>query len=69
MVAVIEPGSVVWLALVAGVVAWLAVLALVPGTFVGPRRVIHWLLSSWPPRLVVLAAWAAAGWHIFCQRP
>jgi len=66
---VIEPGSVVWLALGVGVVAWFAVLALVHGTLIGPRRVIHWFVASWPSRLMVLAAWAAAGWHIFCQRP
>jgi hypothetical protein len=69
MWATIEPGSVVWLSLAAGVVGWLAILALAPRTLVGPRRVVHWLLASWPSRLMILAAWAAAGWHMFCQRP
>ena len=52
-----------------GVVAWLTVLALDHGTLIGPRRVIHWFLASWPSRLMILAAWAGAGWHVFCQRP
>jgi hypothetical protein len=69
MWAAMEPGGVVWLSLAAAVIVWLAILAATPGTFIGPRRVIHWLLASWPSRLMVLAAWAASGWHIFCQRP
>jgi hypothetical protein len=65
----VVPGTVVWVALAAGVLVWLAVLALSPGRFVGPRRVVRWFLASWLSRGIVLAAWAAAGWHIFCQRP
>jgi hypothetical protein len=65
----VVPGTVVWVALAAGVLVWLAVLARSPGRFVGPRRVVRWFLASWLSRGIVLAAWAAAGWHIFCQRP
>jgi hypothetical protein len=65
----VVPGTVVWGALAAGVVVWLGVLALSAGRFVGPRRVMRWFLASWLSRAMVLAAWAAAGWHIFCQRP
>jgi hypothetical protein len=67
--AVIAPGAVVWVVLAAGVVGWLAVLALTSWTRVGVRTVGRWLLGSWLPRLVLLAAWGAAGWHVFCQRP
>jgi hypothetical protein len=63
------PGTVVWLALAACAVTWLAVLALSAGRLVGPRRVLRWLLGSWLSRGVILAAWAVAGWHVFCQRP
>jgi hypothetical protein len=67
--AAIAPGSVVWAALAAGLVAWLSVLALSSRPLVGPRRAMRWLLASWPSRCVLLAAWGGVGWHIFCQRP
>jgi hypothetical protein len=69
MIAMIDPGTVVWLVLAGGVVGWAAVLALTSWTRVGPRPVLRWLLGSWASRLVLLAAWGAAGWHVFCQRP
>ena len=69
MTPAVVPGTVVWEALAAGVVVWVGVLALSFGRFVGPRRVMRWFLASWLSRGLVLAAWAAAGWHIFCQRP
>jgi hypothetical protein len=65
----IIPGTVVWLVLAGIAVVWLAVLALVPGSLLGPRRLMRWLLGSWLSRGIVIAAWGAAGWHIFCQRP
>lgn len=65
----IVPGAVVWLAIAACTVAWLAFLVATARSLPGPRRVVRWLLESWVPRLTILAAWAAAGWHIFCQRP
>jgi len=61
-------GAVVWAVIGA---AWL-VLALagatVPGvpSFVGVARAF---LGSWAGRGIALAAWASAGWHLFCQRP
>jgi hypothetical protein len=67
--AAIAPGSVVWLALAAGIVTWLALLALKPGAFLGPRRLLRWILTSWLPRILAIVAWGAAGWHVFCQRP
>jgi hypothetical protein len=65
----IVPGSVVWSTLAIGAVIWLGVLLLASGKLVGPRKVLRWLLASWPSRSMMLAAWAVAGWHIFCQRP
>jgi hypothetical protein len=69
MTAAIVPGAVVWLALAGSAAVWLGVLALSAGRLVGPRQVVRWFLGSWLSRGVILAAWGAAGWHIFCQRP
>ena len=63
-------GAVVWSGLAAALVLWLVVT-----TAVGPRRlptildVARWFLRCWLGRLLLLAAWAGAGWHLFCQRP
>jgi hypothetical protein len=69
MTSAVVAGTVVWVALAAGAAVWLAVLALSAGRFIGPRRVVRWFLGSWLSRGIVLVAWGAAGWHIFCQRP
>jgi hypothetical protein len=69
MMSAVVPGTVVWVALAASVVVWFGILALSDGRLVGPRRVLRWFLGSWLSRAMVLAAWGAAGWHIFCQRP
>jgi len=69
MMSTIVPGAVVWLALAGSVVVCLCVLARSSGRVVGPRRLVRWLLGSWLSRCVILAAWGAGGWHIFCQRP
>lgn len=61
-------GSAVWAGLAAAWAAWLLLSALharVPGI----GRVLGGLVASWPGRLLTLAAWAGAGWHLFCQRP
>jgi hypothetical protein len=62
-------GAAVWLVIAAGAGGWFAVVALSRGLLIGPRRIMRWLLSAWLPRIVLLAVWGAAGWHIFCQRP
>jgi hypothetical protein len=65
----IVPGAIVWLVLAALAVVWLAVLALAAGALIGPRRLLRWMLGSWLSRCLIIAAWGAAGWHVFCQRP
>ena len=62
-------GAAVWLGIAVSAVAWLAVVIFARGALPGPKSVARWLLASWLPRLAVLAAWGAAGWHVFCQRP
>jgi hypothetical protein len=66
--ATIAPGAIVWLTLAVCTLAWLAV-ATFTSARVDARRLVRWLVASWLPRFVMLAAWGAAGWHIFCQRP
>jgi hypothetical protein len=62
-------GAAVWLVILTGTVVWLAVVALARGVFFGPGRIVRWLLNSWLSRIMVLAVWGLAGWHVFCQRP
>jgi hypothetical protein len=65
----IVTGSKVWIVILACAVVWLAVVVLSRGLLLGPRRIAHWLLSAWLPRILILSMWGIAGWHIFCQRP
>jgi len=69
MMSAVVPGAIVWLALAAAAVVWLGLLALSGGRFTSPRKVLRWFLAAWLPRCVLLIAWGAAGWHVFCQRP
>jgi hypothetical protein len=69
MTLAVVPGAVVWAVIAGSVVVWLSVLALSRGALVGPRRLARWMLGSWLSRGLILAAWGAAGWHVFCQRP
>jgi len=62
-------GASVWLGIASAAGAWIVALVVWRGVLIGPRRALRWLLSAWVPRLAVLAAWAGAGWHVFCQRP
>lgn len=64
------PGSVVWLALAAALASW----AILAGTVLRRRvptlgDVVRWWLESWVGRLVLLALWAEAGFHVLTQRP
>jgi hypothetical protein len=69
-VSAVVVGGVVWAVVAAAVVGWLVLTQLA-----GPRRlpgvadVVRWFLRCWLGRLLLLAAWAGAGWHVFCQRP
>jgi dolichyl-phosphate-mannose--protein O-mannosyl transferase len=65
----IVAGATVWLILLAGIAVWSAVLARHRELLLGSRLIVRWLLSSWMSRIALLAFWAIAGWHIFCQRP
>jgi hypothetical protein len=69
MMVAIVPGMVVWLVIAASVAAWLTLITVRPHRLLGLPRVAGWLLGAWVPRAVILIAWGAAGWHIFCQRP
>jgi hypothetical protein len=65
----IVAGATVWLILLAGIAVWSAVLARRRELWLASRLIVRWLLSSWMSRIALLAFWAIAGWHIFCQRP
>ncbi|HLN17959.1 MAG TPA: hypothetical protein VK277_14545 [Acidimicrobiales bacterium] len=66
----VVPGAVVWSVLAVGVVAWtVATLLAGPARLPGPVDVVRFFLRSWLGRALALLAWAAAGWHVFCQRP
>ena len=63
-------GDVVWAVLAAAAVGWLVCTQLVgPARLPGVADVVRWFLRCWTGRLLLLAAWAGAGWHLFCQRP
>jgi hypothetical protein len=62
------PGDAVWAALAVAAGTWLVASWRTPSV-VGPDGVARWLVGSWAGRLIALAAWAGAGWHLFCQRP
>jgi hypothetical protein len=65
----VAPGTVVWSVLATAVVLWLAVLLLAATALPGPARLVRWLVGAWLPRLLMVVAWGAIGWHVFCQRP
>ncbi len=61
-------GSIVWVLIGAGWGGWLVATKLVrPLPWID--SVAHAFLGSWPGRLLALAIWAEAGWHLFGQRP
>jgi hypothetical protein len=61
-------GAVVWAVIGAGWAAWLVVTCVVR-RLPGIGSVVHAICGSWLGRLLALAAWAEAGWHLFGQRP
>jgi len=64
----VSPGAVVWSAIAVAVLGWLAASALV-AWIPTPARILRGFVASWAGRLVLAAAWAEVGWHLFCQRP
>jgi hypothetical protein len=63
-------GAVVWAGLAGALGGWFAVtLVAGPARLPGIVDVVRWFLGCWAGRLLVLACWAGAGWHLFCQRP
>jgi hypothetical protein len=66
----VSVGAAVWAVLGGVVVVWLLVTAAAgPQRLPGLVDVVRFFLRSWLGRLLALAAWAGAGWHLFCQRP
>ena len=61
-------GDAVWAGLAGAWVVWLVLASTVRG-LPTPVAVGRWLVSAWAGRLLGLALWAEAGWHLFCQRP
>ena len=63
------PGGALWLLLASAFVLWTV------RTGASHRRLVSLpaLLRSWlgsrAGRVLLLAAWAEAGWHLLCQRP
>lgn len=66
----IVTGAVVWAVIATAVVVWFVVTALSRSRHLpNLADVLRWFLQCWLGRLLILAAWAGAGWHVFCQRP
>jgi hypothetical protein len=69
----VATGSVVWLVVAIAIVVWLIFTEVAART--GRPRVprlsdaTRWVVSTWPGRVLALAGWTVAGWHVFCQRP
>lgn len=62
-------GAIIWLTL-AGLTGALALAGALARRFVpSVADVVHWWLESWLGRLLLLALWAEAGFHLFTQRP
>ncbi len=69
MSALVE-GDALWLGLAVAVLAWVVATTLAgPSRLPGLRGIARWICSCWLSRLLALAAWSGAGWHLFCQRP
>ena len=67
--AAVVVGGVVWAVIAGALVLWLAVTTVAGSRLPGIVDVVRWFLRSWLGRALALAAWAGAGWHVFCQRP
>lgn len=63
-----SPGDIAWASIGGAWLCWLVVTSALP-QMPGVARFVRAVLSSWIGRSVALAAWAGAGWHLFCQHP
>lgn len=63
-----SPGTVVWSVIAATVLGWLGASAVV-SWIPTPASILRGFVASWAGRIVLAAAWAEVGWHLFCQRP
>jgi hypothetical protein len=61
-------GAVVWAVIGGCWVVWTGTTLWVR-RLPGPAQVVRAFLGSWTGRLIALAAWGGAGWHLFCQHP
>ncbi|HVC14426.1 MAG TPA: hypothetical protein VND62_06160 [Acidimicrobiales bacterium] len=61
-------GAAVWAGIGAAWLVWLVASRLVR-PLPGIDAVVKAFLGSWLGRVLALAAWAEAGWHLFGQRP
>lgn len=63
-------GAGVWLVIGVAVASFLvATLAIGRRRLPGVLDVAHVFVQCWAGRLLLLALWAEAGWHLFTQRP
>ena len=63
------PGAAVWVVLAAALGGLLLATAVNRRQLPTVVDMVHWWLESWWGRLLMLAFWAAAGLHVFAQRP
>ncbi len=69
MLSALVLGGVVWSVLGGMLAAWLAVTTVARRSLPTVLDVGRWFLQCWLGRSLLLAGWAVAGWHLFCQRP
>ncbi len=63
-------GAATWLAIALAALVLLAATTALPAARPAALwHVVGWFLRCWGGRLVLLALWAEAGFHLLCQRP
>lgn len=63
------PGAAVWIVIAAALAGLLVTTAVHRRRLPTVVDMVHWWLESWWGRLLMLAFWAAAGFHVFTQHP
>jgi hypothetical protein len=64
----VSAGDVVWAVLGALWLGW-ALLSGLAISLPGPLAALRAVVATRAGRVLALAAWGGAGWHLFCQRP